>query len=73
MKDEKTIRKIISQCEQHILCDTDYSQMGSIKDFDFYGEINTGLITVQGLRKILLWTLNEKPKECIRIKEVGEH
>ena len=72
MKKEEAIRKIIERCESHILCDIEYGELGKGGTFDFYGELNTNLITVQGLRKVLLWVLDEQRGECIRIEEVGK-
>ena len=64
------IEKLLKQCEEYILADRDY---GDLKNFPFYKEVNTKLITIHGLRKVLLWFLKRLPNNCRRInKEYSE-
>lgn len=68
MKKEEEVRRIVKELEQHIMCDKLY---GDLRSFPFYGVINTRLAKAQGIRKVLLWVLDEMPRDSIPTKEVN--
>ena len=69
MKGEEEIDKQIKLCEAYILADKDYSDL---RGFEFYGEVNTKLTKVHGIRKILLWVLGKQPRDSRRLNKEYE-
>ena len=61
MKEEKEIRKIIKECEDYLLYDREKEKLNN---FPFFTELNNQHISISGVRRILLWVLNEQPKNC---------